>query len=177
MYGNPYMNMYNPQMNIDKIDKINEQINNLEKMKSQMQQQPAQAQPTNLTQNFQLAPTSRDVIRYATSIEEVQRDMVIGDTPYFSKDMSVVWIKNLKGEIKTYELTELVEKDEKDLQIEFLMAQVNELRGMISNEQSNSDVDETEVSKSTTTNDEPIRKSTKKNEPTSVSRVSTSKTK
>lgn len=173
MYGNPYMNPYNQQMS---IDRLNEQINNLEKMKSQMQQ-PTQTQPTNLTQNFQLAPTSRDVIRYATSIEEVQRDMVIGDTPYFSKDMSVVWIKNLKGEIKTYELTELVEKDEKDLQIEFLMAQVNELRGMINNEQSNSDVNETEVSKSTTTNDESVGKSTKKNESTSISRVSTSKTK
>lgn len=173
MYGNPYMNAYNPQMN---IDKLNEQINNLERMKAQMQQ-PAPTQPTNLTQNFQLAPTSRDVIRYATSIEEVQRDMVIGDTPYFSKDMSVVWIKNIKGEIKTYELSELVEKDEKDLQIEFLIAQVNELRGMISNEQSDSNVNETKVSKNTTTNDESTGKSIEKSEPTSISRVSTSKKK
>lgn len=173
MYGNPYMNAYNPQMN---IDKLNEQINNLERMKAQMQQ-PAPTQPTNLTQNFQLAPTSRDVIRYATSIEEVQRDMVIGDTPYFSKDMSVVWIKNIKGEIKTYELSELVEKDEKDLQIEFLIAQVNELRGMINNEQSDSNVNETKVSKNTTTNDESTGKSIEKSESTSISRVSTSKKK
>ena len=87
MYGNPYITAYSPQMS---IDRLNEQINNLERMKSQMQQQPQQPQATNLTQNFQLAPTSRDVIRYASSLEEVQRDMVIGDTPYFSKDMSVV---------------------------------------------------------------------------------------
>ena len=123
MYNNPYMNAYNPQTS---IDKLNEQINNLERMRNQLQQ-PIQ-QPTNLTQNFQIAPTNRDVIRYANSIEEVQRDMVIGDTPYFSKDMSVVWIKNTKGDIKTYELNEIVPKDEKDIKIEFLQAQIEELK-------------------------------------------------
>lgn len=157
MYNYPYMNMYNPQAS---IDKLNEQINNLEKMKAQMQQ-PAQ-QPTNLTQNFQLAPTSRDVIRYATSIEEVQRDMVIGDTPYFSKDMSVVWVKNLKGEIKTYELTEIVPKDEKDIKIDFLMAQIEELKkGMSKNE-------------SKTIIDEPITNTNESQESSNVSNVSKS---
>lgn len=135
MYNNPFMNAYNPQAN---IDRLNEQINNLEKMKAQMQQ-PVQ-QPTNLTQNFQIAPTNREVIRYANSIEEVQRDLVIGDTPYFSKDMSVVWIKNTKGEIKTYELTEIVPKDDKDIKIEFLEAQIKELKeGMKANAKSNDD--------------------------------------
>lgn len=122
MFNNPYMPVYNQQTN---IDRINTQIAELEKMKTQMQQP---VQPTNLTQNFQLAPTNRDVIKYATSIDEVQRDMVIGDTPFFSKDMSVVWIKNTKGEIKTYELNEIVPKDAKDIQIEYLQSQIEELR-------------------------------------------------
>lgn len=125
MFNNPYMNNYNSQAN---IDRINAQMNELEKLKQQIQQ-PIQSQmPTNLTQNFQLAPSNRDVIRYAASIEEVQRDMVIGDTPYFSKDMSVVWIKNTKGEIKTYELNEIIPKDNKDLQIEYLQAQIEQLK-------------------------------------------------
>ena len=128
MYNNPYY-QYNPQAN---IDRLNEQINNLEKIKSQMQQP---VQPTNLTQNFQIAPTNREVIKYANSMDEVERDLVIGDTPYFAKDMSVVWIKNTKGEIKTYELTEIIPKDEKDLKIDFLMAQIEELKkGMKKNE-------------------------------------------
>lgn len=131
MYGNPYMpQTFNRQ---EAVDRINAQMNELEKMKQQMQQ-PQPQQPTNLTQNFQLTPTNNNVIRYATSIDEVNRDMVIGDTPYFSKDMSVVWIKNTKGEIKTYELTEIIPKDEKDLQIEFLQSQIEELKGMIKNE-------------------------------------------
>lgn len=173
MYGNPYINNYNPQMS---IDKLNEQINNLEKMKSQIQQ-PLQ-QPTNLTQNFQLAPSNRDVIKYATSIEEVQRDMVMGDTPYFSKDMSVVWVKNTKGDIKTYELSEIIPKDEKDLQIELLQSQVDELQKEVKKyEQYTSNDIKPEVSTNTTESNEPTRTTIKESKPTSISRVSTSKKK
>ena len=174
MFNNPYIStMYNPQMT---IDKLNEEINKLERMKAQMQQ-PVQ-QPTNLTQNFQIAPTSRDVIKYANSLEEVQRDMVIGDTPYFSKDMSVVWIKNTKGEIKTYELSEIIPKDEKDLQIELLQSQVNKLTKEVNKyEQHTSTISESEVPTDTTEPSEPIGTTTKESKPTSVSRDSKSKTK
>lgn len=161
MYNNPYMqNTYNQQTN---IDRLNEQINNLEKLKAQMQQ-PMQ-QPTNLTQNFQIAPTNRDVIKYANSIDEVQRDMVIGETPYFSKDMSVVWIKNVKGEIKTYELTEIVPKDDKDILIESLQMQIADLRK--------------EIKENAKPINDDVNESNKNEEPTSipVHRTSTKKSK
>ena len=175
MYGNnPYLSAYNPQVT---VDKINAQINELERLKSQIPQNNQPQQPTNLTQNFQLAPQNHDVIKYASSMEEVQRDMVIGDTPYFSKDMSVVWIKNTKGEIKTYELNEIIPKDEKDLQIELLMSQINELKGMIANERTNANVITAEVPADTTGNDEPVGKPVKESKSTGVSRVSTSKKK
>lgn len=173
MYNNPYMNAYNPQTS---IDKLNEQINNLERMRNQLQQ-PIQ-QPTNLTQNFQIAPTNRDVIRYANSIEEVQRDMVIGDTPYFSKDMSVVWIKNTKGDIKTYELNEIIPKDEKDMQIALLQSQIEELRKEVrNNEQLNTNVIPTEVETNTTNNDKSIGEPIKENKSSSIQRIPTSKKK
>lgn len=124
-----YNSIYNPQAS---LDRINNQITELEKLRAQMQQPVTP--PTNLTQNFQIAPQSKDVIKYANSMEEVQRDMVMGDTPYFSKDMSVVWIKNLKGDITTYELKKMEIKDEKDLKIEYLQAQINELKGKIKDE-------------------------------------------
>ena len=173
MFNNPYINNYNPQAN---IDRINNQMAELEKIKAQIQQSMQQPQPTNLTQNFQLAPTNREVIRYANSIDEVQRDMVVGDTPYFSKDMSVVWIKNTKNEIKTYELNEIIPKDEKDLQIEFLQSQIEELKGKVKNEQSNSNVNGKYDETSTSEDNESIGTTIKKSKSPSVSRVSTSKT-
>ena len=169
MFNSPYN--YNPQVS---LDRINAQMNELQKMKDQIQQQPI-PQPTNLTQNFQIAPTNREVIRYAGSMEEVQRDMVIGDTPYFSKDMSVVWIKNTKGDIKTYELKEIVPLDEKDLQIQYLQAQIEELKGKIDNEQYATNDDRKYDEASTTENDESTGESAKESKSSGISRISKSK--
>lgn len=165
MYG------YNPQIS---IDRINNQIAELEKMKQSIPQPPT-AQPA-INQTFQLAPTNRDVIKYAASLEEVQRDMVIGDTPYFSKDMSVVWIKNTKNEIKTYELKEIIPLDEKDMQIQYLQSQIEELKGMISNEQYDTNNVAESNETSTPKDDGSTRTTTKKSKSSSISRVSTSKT-
>lgn len=175
MYNNPYIPAFNTQAS---IDRINNQMAELEKMKQQLQQQPVQPQmPTNLTQNFQIAPTNHDVIKYAGSIEEVQRDMVIGDTPYFSKDLSVLWIKNTKGDIKSYELKEIVQKDEKDLLIDALMLQIEELKGKINNEQYVTN-DDTELNESSTSKDDgAIRTTVKENKSPSVSRISKSTSK
>lgn len=170
MYNTPY---YNNQVN---LDRVNSQIAELEKIKMQMQQ--PMAQPTNLTQNFQLAPTSRDIIKYASSMEDVQKEMVIGDTPYFSKDMSVVWVKNTKGDIKTYELNEIVPKDAKDIQIDLLKNEIEELRKEmkkydehITNATSTEDTTNTQWYDET--NGEPIKES----KPTGIQRISRGKAK
>lgn len=153
-----YNAYYNPQAS---VDRINSQIAELEKLKSQIPQQPIQ-QPTNLTQNFQLSPqVNNNQIRYANNIDEVKKDIVIGDTPYFSKDMSILWVKNTQGNVKTYELNELIEKDEKDVRIDFLMAQIEELKKGLKNEQHNTSVDDT-VKDEKPTSVSTVSKSTKK---------------
>lgn len=173
MYNNPYAMTYNSQAT---IDRINAQMAELESMKQQLSQRQTQTQtPTNLTQNFQIAPTNREVIRYAGSIDEVKRDMVIGDTPYFSKDMSVVWIKNTKGEIKTYELDEIIPMDDKDLQIQYLQSEIEDLKGKIGNEQSITNDDGKSNETSATKDDGATRATTKTSKSSSVSRVSRSK--
>lgn len=136
---NPYFSNQNRQQTADRIDN---QILQLQQMKDQIMQQPIQ-QPTNLTQNFQIAPNNGSGMKYANSIDDVNKEVVYVDTPYFSKDMSTLWLKNAKGNIKAYTLAEVVIKDEKDMQIEFLQAQIEELKkGMIRNESSNEYVNE-----------------------------------
>lgn len=128
MFNNPYMR--NQQSFYEQIDN---EINNLQQMKEKMKN--STPVPTNLTQNFQLAPTNREIMRYVNSIDDVQRENVIGETPYFSKDLSIVWIKSLNGNIRSFELNEIIPKDEKDLKIEYLQAQIEELKkGMKNNE-------------------------------------------
>lgn len=154
MYNNPYMfnQNYNQQSMAERIDN---QIAQLQQMKEQMKhnQQPA------INQTFQLAP-QQSGIRYANSLDDVNKEMVYVDTPFFSKNMSVVWVKNNKNEIKTYELNEIIPKDSKDLQIEYLQAQIEELKKGMRKDESNGIINE------------PIAKSNEDEEPSNVSNVS-----
>lgn len=133
-----YPNYFNHQQN---VDRINAQINELEKIKQQLQQ-PVQP----ITQNFQLAPNN--YIRYAKSLNEVNSTSVNGDTPFFSQDMAILWLKTATGDVKTYELKEIVEKDEKDLQIEFLRVQIEDLKKGMSAKAKSNDGDANESTES-----------------------------
>lgn len=172
MYTNPYMN-YQQGFNQQSInDKIDNQIAQLQQMKEQMknnQQQPA------INQTFQLAPTHQGGMKFANSLEDVNREMVYIDTPFFSKDMSVVWIKNNKNEIKTFELKEIVPLDEKDMQIQYLQSQIEELKGMIKNESNVTNADTKQNATDTTTDDGTTGTTIKKSKSSSVPKLSGSK--
>ena len=131
MNGNYF---YQPPTRQDNINMINEQINRLEQMRNQIVQQPTQQQHQQqpaINQTFQLAPTTQSTLRYVNTMDDVAKEMVFGDTPFFSKDMSVMWLKNAKNEIRTYELNEIVPKDDKDLMIENLKMQLDEMNKTI----------------------------------------------
>lgn len=130
MYNNPYA--YNNQLERDRIDS---QIARLQEMKNQLNQ-PLQNQPS-INQTFQLAPNNGNSIRYVSSIDEVKKEIVYNDTPFFSNDLSVLWIKNNKGDVRAFELKEIVKKDEKDIIIDSLQLQINELKEEIENAKSN----------------------------------------
>lgn len=170
MYNNPYM--YGQQSINDRIDN---QIAQLQQMKDQLKnQQPA------INQTFQLAPHNLGGLRYFNTIDEVNKEPVYNETPFFSKDMSVLWIKNNKGEVKVYELNEIVPKDNKDLMIESLQEQVNELKGMIENATNDAVFtnDDTEQNATNTTKyDETNGKEFKSNKSTGLSKISGSKKK
>lgn len=165
MYNNPYMNTYNSNFNQQSInDRIDNQIAQLNQMKEQFKnnQQPA------INQTFQLAPNGTNTMRYANTIDDVSKEIIYGDTPFFSKDMSVLWVKNTKGAIKTYELKEIVPLDSKDLQIQYLQSQIEELKGMIKNDANVTNADAKQDATNTTTNDDTIRTTAKKSKSSSI---------
>lgn len=156
MYPNSYMpnyytNNYNQQSMNDRIDN---QIAQLQQMKEQMKNN----QPTAINQTFQLAPSNHNGMKYADTMEDVAKEQVFIDTPFFSKDMSVLWVKDNKGNIKSYELKEIVPLDEKDMKINFLMAQIEELKKEMKTNESNANVNE--PSSNTIENEEPTNVST-----------------
>ena len=125
MYGYPNIANYNPnlmQQNIN--EKIDNEIAKLQQMKNHNTNQPA------INQTFQLAPNSNG-IKFVNDIEEVQKEFVINETPFINKDYSTLWLKNAKGEIRIFELNEVIPKDDKDILIEKLQLQINNLSNQI----------------------------------------------
>ena len=127
-YGVPNYNqpMNNQNVMINSLDKqIESQENRVNELK-QMRNQLIQPQQPAINQTFQLANSSG--MRFVDTIDDVNKEQIFNDTPFFSKDMSVLWIKNIKGEVKAYSLEEIIQKDEKDIQIEYLMSEIEKLK-------------------------------------------------
>ena len=118
MYGNPY----NSQMYMQDLQGLRDRIDR--QMQIANQNQP---QATPITQNFQLAPNQNNGIKYVNSIEDVKKELVLADTLFVNKEYTLLWHKNASGEVKTYELKEIIELDEKDRKIADLMARINAL--------------------------------------------------
>lgn len=127
MFGNPYNN----QMYMQDLQQMRDRIDR--QMQIANQNQP---QTTPITQNFQLAPNQNsNGIRYVNSIEDVKKELVFADTLFTNKEYTLLWLKNASGDVKTYELKEIIELDEKDRKIADLEAKINMLMKEKENEQ------------------------------------------
>lgn len=116
-------NPYNNQMYMNDLQGLRDRIDR--QMQMANQQQP---QATPITQNFQLAPNQNlNGIKYVNTIEDVKKELVFTDTLFVNKEYTQLWYKNASGEVKTYELKEIIELDEKDRKIADLEAKIDML--------------------------------------------------
>ena len=142
---NNYPN-YNNQFYMQELqgmkDRIDSQMRQMQMQQSQ-QQQPQQAmQP--ITQNFQIAPQQNTASelesRFANNIDEVKNTFVMKTGLFITKDFNTLWIKNVNGDVKTFALNEIIEQDPKEIEIQNLKAELERMKGMISNESNTTDV-------------------------------------
>lgn len=158
MYNNPYMPAYMNNYNQQNIsDRIDNQIAQLQQMKEQMKN----TQTGGITQNFQLTPAQNN-IKYANTIDDVLKETVLIETPFFSKDMSVMWLKNPNGSIKSFELNEIIPKDNKDILISSLQMQIEELRKEVKENAKSVDINDDESIKNETTSNVSVSRTSKK---------------
>lgn len=129
MYANNQFMMQDLQNMRDRIDKQMQQVQQ-QQNQFQMQQQ-AIPQPTNLTQNFQLAPQTNNnelESKFADNIEDVKKTFVIKTGIFVNKDFSNFWVKDVSGNIRTFRTEEIIEMDEKDKEIFMLKKQIEEMK-------------------------------------------------
>lgn len=140
MYGN-YNNQYYMQELQGMKDRIDSQLRQYQQQ-SQIQQQPAP-----ITQNFQIAPTNNNnelESKYANNIEEVRNTFVVKTGIFINKDFTNLWVKNTNGTIRNFQLTEIIEQDPKDVEIQNLKNEIERMKGMI-NYANESDVDSANI--------------------------------
>ena len=147
--NNQYNNQYYMQSLQDMRNNIDSQMRQL-----QTQQQTQQQSPTNLTQNFQLAPQNNNELecKYANNIDDVKNTFVMRTGIFVNKDFTSMWIKSTDGNVRIFKTEEVIEMDDRDKEIMSLKRQIQEMKEMIANESNvnNTIIDEPDESKSTT---------------------------
>lgn len=134
-YSNYYPNYY-ANANANNIQEMQNLRERLDKQIAQMQNpQPFIPQPPQIQQTFQLNNPQQNLTdfdaKYVEGIDEVKGTLALRNTLFLTKDMSTMWIKDVSGNVKTYSLNEVVEKDEKDAKIDELTRQIEDMRMMV----------------------------------------------
>lgn len=148
---NPYLN--NSQMYMQDLqnmrDRIDMQMRQIQQPQMQNQQTPS------INQTFQLSNPQQTMNdfdgKYMQNIDEVKNTLTLRNTLFVNKEMNTLWFKDAAGNIKTYTLTEVIELDEKDKMIINLQKQIEELKGVVLNAQSNVKYDDANVTKQKST--------------------------
>ncbi len=122
-------NMQDLQNMREKIDRQMQQMQQLNQ--NQMQQQP---QIPQVNQTFQLAPNPSNnelESKYVNNIDEVKGIFVMKTGVFLNKELNTLWIKNTNGDIRTFELSEIIPQDPKDIEINNLKKELQRMREMI----------------------------------------------
>ena len=135
-YSNNQYYMQDLQNMREKIDRQMQQMQQLNQNQMQMQQPVP-----NVTQNFQIAPTPNNnnelESKYANNIDEVKNTFVMKTGLFINKDLTTLWVKNTNGNIRAFQLTEIIEMDERDKEIMRLNNQIKELQQSLQKNNSN----------------------------------------
>lgn len=147
-YPNNQLYMQNMQDLQNMREKIDRQMQQMQQLnQNQMQQQP---QIPQVNQTFQLAPnpTNNELeSKYVNNIDEVKGIFVMKTGVFLNKELNTLWIKNTNGDIRTFELNEIIPQDPKDVEINNLKKELQKMREMI-NYDNKSDVDNTDYDES-----------------------------
>lgn len=143
-------NMQDLQNMKERIDKQMQQMQQFNQNQMQNQQPIPQ-----INQSFQLAPNPNSnelESKYVNNIDEVKGIFVMKTGVFLDKDLNNLWIKNTNGDIRTFELNEVIEADPKDVEINNLKKELERMREMINYESdvNNSNNDGADESKNAT---------------------------
>lgn len=132
-YQNNQYYMQDLQNMKDRIDRQMQQVQQMNQ--NQIQQQPVLQPQPQIHQSFQLAPQSsfsEIQAKYVSDINDVKNTFVMSLGMFLNKEMTTLWLKNINGEIRTFSLNEIIEQDPKDIEINNLKQELQNMKSLIS---------------------------------------------
>lgn len=128
-------------------------INQANTQLQQLQNQPTPVVPQQpqIHQSFQLAPQSSNTdiqAKYVKDINDVRNTFVANLGLFINKENNTLWLKNVNGDIRSFELKEIIEQDPKDIEIQELKKELESMRLLINN----NEIKEEKTTTSKTTN-------------------------
>lgn len=133
-------NMYDNTQDLYAMrDKLDQTI----KMREQYNQRQM---PGTVNQTFQITPNqsapqndSEFDVKYVQNEDEMKNALIFKDTMFLNKEFNTLWIKQVKGGVKTFSLTEIIPIDPKDKEIMDLREENRILKEAMRNVKSNDD--------------------------------------
>ena len=133
-YANSQYYMQNMQDLQNMREKIDSQMQQMQQLnQNQMQQQQPVPQPQ-IHQSFQLVPQSsfpEIQAKYVSDINDVKNTFVMSLGIFLNKEMTTLWLKNINGEIRTFSLNEIIEQDPKDIEINNLKQELENMKLLV----------------------------------------------
>ncbi|MBQ9298742.1 MAG: hypothetical protein IJ223_06980 [Clostridia bacterium] len=143
MFSNNNNPMY--MQNLQSLQDMRDRIDSQMKQMQQQNQMPQPVAQPQIHQSFQLAPQTNNSeiqAKYVTSINDVKNTFVMSLGIFINKELDKLWLKNINGEIRTFNLTEIIEQDEKDIEINNLKQELENMKLLIKNVQNIDEVKE-----------------------------------
>lgn len=127
--------LYNPNYYMQDLQAMKDRIDRT--MQQYQQNQYAQPQQApQIHQNFQIAPQQTQnpndlQSSYVNNVDEVRNIFTSKNGVFVNKDLSTLWFKDTEGKIRIFSLIEIIEKDKKDIEIDNLKKQIEEMKSLI----------------------------------------------
>lgn len=128
IYMNNYFGFQQPN-----LERVNRQIEELQNIRNQIQSN----QPPMIQQNFMQQAFHSDFdAKWIENKNEINNIPVTRDSIFMDKNNPIFYLKDVNGNIKAYDFTEHIEKDEKDIEIEKLKKEIEDLKKEMSKDES-----------------------------------------
>lgn len=131
-----YLPSYNSQFYMQDLQNMKDRIDNqMRQLQQQNQITSQQLQQPQIQQTFQLSNPNSNLSdfdgKYVENVEEVKNTLTLKNTLFMTKDLNNLWIKDASGNIRAFSLSEIVQRDEKDIEIDNLKKELSEMKAFV----------------------------------------------